>query len=624
MAGRFIFSVSTEAVSGQSCPNFHPSLGPCSPLYACSGHKISRGRGGGMNSIQTRMLTPHQRARKILRANWLGRRQVSLRPVQSKDVSVILPARNEAHGIAPLVRRLRQWPAVREVIVVANGCRDNTARQARLAGARVVQFTHPLGHDCGRAIGAAVAKGPILLFLDADISWQIHELRAFVQHVRQGADIALNAYPSPRSLFYHHPTAVAKRTLNLVCGRPDLGAASMTAVPYAMRRKALAVLDVSNLAIPPLAQATALFNNLRVVTATGINLHQRNRRRSVAATRATARLILGDHVEALSWYMAQQDTPRGKFADWRQHNVLNEMFGAPGEQTETQNLLENSPPHPIVLAAVIPASNEAASLPGVLTEVQKLGATTLVVSNGSEDETDTVAKRYGAKVTTYKTCLGHDVPRAVGAHLLCHDESSAVGRKTSPPACTLFIDADFSIPADDLWVMTRSVLEDGVDVALNGLPSQFRDPVSTVKTFLNLVLDRPDLGMASLTAVPHALSQRALASLATADLAIPPKALVHAVSLGLKVRAVHQVDVVSPNRYRPRWHSRRYGAPLTRMIVGDHLEALDLWTQLKGLRGGFPQNRRLDEMHAFLSKIPTLHHASDQTHLLPPEEGNQL
>ncbi len=561
-----------------------------------------------MKRIQTFRLASRGRNRKPSRLGRMDRRnstdgQSINHTAFHKDVSVIFPARNEAHVIAPLVRRLRQWSAVREVIVVANGCSDQTAQRARLAGARILEFAHPLGHDCGRAIGAAVAKGKILLFLDADISWQVDELRAYVRRVRQGADIALNAYPSPHSPLYHHPTAVAKRTLNLVCGRPDLGAASLTAVPHAMRRSALTVVGIPNLAIPPLAQAKALTRDLRVVTATWINLYRRNRRQPMATTRETAHLILGDHVEALAWVMGQQDSPRGGFSDWRKRDMLEESPN-PKDPTEAgvQTLPWEDTSSSTPLAAVVPACNEAASLPRVLTELQKLGvAPLMVISNGSEDETVQVAESFGAKVVLYKTPLGHDVPRALGAQILRQGNPFPPGDETSTPACTLFVDGDFSIPAADLRVMTRSVLEEGVDVALNNLSGQHRDPVSTMKAFLNLTLGRPDLGSASLTAVPHALSQRALDCLPIEDLAVPPKALVRAVALGLQVRAVHRVDVVSPNRFRPRWHSRRYGAPLTRMIVGDHLEALALWIQLKGPRGGFLQNRKLDEMNAFLN-----------------------
>ena len=89
-------------------------------------------------------------------------------------VSVIVPARNEAGRIGQVVRSvLGQASADRavEVVVVDDASGDDTARQAELAGARVVAL--PAGPDSGnparaRNRGAAAARGDTLVFLDCD------------------------------------------------------------------------------------------------------------------------------------------------------------------------------------------------------------------------------------------------------------------------------------------------------------------------------------------------------------------------------------------------------------------------------------------------------------------------
>ena len=82
-------------------------------------------------------------------------------------VSVIIPAMNEAGKIAAVIAEARAVHPESEVIVVANGCRDQTAAVAERMGAKVLSFSEPLGNDVGRSVGAQAAKGRILLLQTA-------------------------------------------------------------------------------------------------------------------------------------------------------------------------------------------------------------------------------------------------------------------------------------------------------------------------------------------------------------------------------------------------------------------------------------------------------------------------
>ena len=84
-------------------------------------------------------------------------------------ISVVIPAFNEEQAIGEVVRAV---PAdrVHEVIVVDNGSTDDTAKQAILAGARVVQEPRP-GYGSACLAGAKVAtEADVLVFLDGDRS----------------------------------------------------------------------------------------------------------------------------------------------------------------------------------------------------------------------------------------------------------------------------------------------------------------------------------------------------------------------------------------------------------------------------------------------------------------------
>lgn len=106
----------------------------------------------------------------------LGTRRFISRPVQrSCRASVVIPARNEAATIDPLVRSVRaQLRIGDEIVVVDDGSTDDTAARARTAGARVVRIDAvPHGwagkaHACWQ--GAGVSNGDVLVFLDADVT----------------------------------------------------------------------------------------------------------------------------------------------------------------------------------------------------------------------------------------------------------------------------------------------------------------------------------------------------------------------------------------------------------------------------------------------------------------------
>src|SRR6202022_1091065 len=83
-------------------------------------------------------------------------------------VSVVIPVMNERRTLASVIQQVHRIHADTEVIVVVNGSTDGSLKLAKRMGARVIAFDFPLGHDVGRSIGAAAAKGEIILFTDGD------------------------------------------------------------------------------------------------------------------------------------------------------------------------------------------------------------------------------------------------------------------------------------------------------------------------------------------------------------------------------------------------------------------------------------------------------------------------
>lgn len=231
-------------------------------------------------------------------------------------LSVIIPAMNEERTIAAVVREATRICRDAEVLVIVNGSTDGTASEAERAGARVLHYTEALGHDAGRRVGAASARGQILLFTDADILIPAEHLAPFVQAVLNGVDVALNNYNGPVTRSPVHPVVEAKHMLNSLLSRSDLGGASMTAIPHALSRQALEIIGISSLEIPPLAHAKAIFGGLRVQAVHHVPVGKWNAVRSTKRGGADllSQVVLNDHLEAIRW-MTDTRGPRGGYPD---------------------------------------------------------------------------------------------------------------------------------------------------------------------------------------------------------------------------------------------------------------------------------------------------------------------
>jgi glycosyltransferase involved in cell wall biosynthesis len=101
-------------------------------------------------------------------------------------ISVIIPAHNEEgyleRTLSALRRQNYQWY---EVIVVANGCTDRTAEIARAYCDRLIVLSQKsLG--VARNLGARMAKGELLMFLDADTTLEPMALRRIAEDFHRG------------------------------------------------------------------------------------------------------------------------------------------------------------------------------------------------------------------------------------------------------------------------------------------------------------------------------------------------------------------------------------------------------------------------------------------------------
>ncbi|AGB40671.1 glycosyl transferase [Halobacteroides halobius DSM 5150] len=95
------------------------------------------------------------------------------------SVTAVIPAYNEEETIGEVVSKVKAHKLVNNVIVISDGSEDNTAAIARDTGAEVIELESNLGKGAAIQTGIDIAKGDIILFLDADL------LRLTLEHIDQ-------------------------------------------------------------------------------------------------------------------------------------------------------------------------------------------------------------------------------------------------------------------------------------------------------------------------------------------------------------------------------------------------------------------------------------------------------
>ncbi len=85
------------------------------------------------------------------------------------DISIIIPALNEAERLGPLLKQIAALGLARsEIVVVDDGSTDETGEVALKSGAHVVRHPYNIGNGAAVKSGIRAARGRLIVLMDGD------------------------------------------------------------------------------------------------------------------------------------------------------------------------------------------------------------------------------------------------------------------------------------------------------------------------------------------------------------------------------------------------------------------------------------------------------------------------
>lgn len=114
--------------------------------------------------------------------------------MKAENISIIIPAYNEARNIASVIRGVQALEEYGvEIIVVDDGSQDRTAEVAKEAGAIVISYQPNQGKGAAFRRGIAAVTSEYVVQIDADHQFQPADIPKLIEALKAGADIVLGS-----------------------------------------------------------------------------------------------------------------------------------------------------------------------------------------------------------------------------------------------------------------------------------------------------------------------------------------------------------------------------------------------------------------------------------------------
>ncbi len=116
--------------------------------------------------------------------------------METRNLSVLIPAYNEAERIVSTITSLKLIPELKEIVVIDDGSNDETGFLAEKAGAKVIRLEKNRGKGAALNIGANYISGQYVALIDGDLGDTAQEIKKLLMPIINGqADITIAIFP---------------------------------------------------------------------------------------------------------------------------------------------------------------------------------------------------------------------------------------------------------------------------------------------------------------------------------------------------------------------------------------------------------------------------------------------
>jgi glycosyltransferase involved in cell wall biosynthesis len=114
-------------------------------------------------------------------------------------LSIVIPAKDEAASLGPVLQELKRRHPDAELIVVDDGSSDATGELASQSGAVVVRNPYSLGNGAAVKAGVRAARGKLTVCMDADGQHAPADVARLLEMQAEGYDMVVGARSGGRS-----------------------------------------------------------------------------------------------------------------------------------------------------------------------------------------------------------------------------------------------------------------------------------------------------------------------------------------------------------------------------------------------------------------------------------------
>ncbi|WP_439151380.1 glycosyltransferase family 2 protein [Winogradskyella sp.] len=125
-----------------------------------------------------------------------------------------------------------------------------------------------------------------------------------------------------------------------------------------------------------------------------------------------------------------------------------------------------------IIKVIIPAFNEAESIPLVIRDIPSIVNEVIVISNNSTDDTEKNAKNAGATVLT---------ENRRGYGYACLKGMNYISQQEQKPDIIVFLDGDYSDYPEELTKLVEPILKDNIDFVVGARVKKLREEGSMTK-----------------------------------------------------------------------------------------------------------------------------------------------